>query len=232
MRVKICGLTNLEDALAAIEAGADFLGFNFYAASPRYISPAECASLVAALQRFRPEVGMVGVFVGADPEQIECILDDCSLDFAQLSGNEPPGTMQRLGQHALKALRAADSQTMEKLIQNYPPRSNPPAYLIDAYRPGEYGGTGYTANWRLAASLAIQYPLLLAGGLTPENVADAIRQVRPWGVDVASGVEISPRQKDVVKMQAFIAMARKAMGDNLDHGAYGGIIDKMEIDNA
>jgi phosphoribosylanthranilate isomerase len=208
MIVKICGLTTLEDALAAIEAGADMLGFNFYSASPRHIFPKECARLTAALQGYRPAVMLVGVFVDASPEQITRTISECGLDLAQLSGDEPPETLQRLGQRAYKALRPADPQNLLALVQKYPPRSTPPAYLIDAYRLGQYGGTGQSANWSLAASLSIRSPLFLAGGLTAENVITAIRQVRPWGVDVASGVETSPGRKNSEKMRAFIQAAK------------------------
>lgn len=208
MQVKICGITVLEDALAAIEAGADLLGFNFYPSSPRHIFPKECARLVAALQSYRSTLSLVGVFVDASVEQIQRIMAECSLDLVQLSGDEPPETLARLGGVAFKALRPPDPLSMAELSQRYPPRSTPPAYLIDSYRLGQFGGTGQTANWSLAASLSIHAPLLLAGGLTPENVAQAVRQVRPWGVDVASGVEKSPGRKDLAKVQRFIHAAK------------------------
>ncbi len=208
MQVKICGITHLEDALAAIEGGADMLGFNFYPSSPRHIFPKECARLAAALQSYRPAVRLVGVFVDASVEQINRIMAECGLDLAQLSGDEPPETLARLGARAFKALRPPDQAGMLELLQKYPPRFEPPAYLIDSYRLGQFGGTGQTANWSLAASLSLHSPLLLAGGLTPENVAQAVRQVRPWGVDVASGVESAPGRKDPIKLQRFLSAAK------------------------
>ncbi len=208
MRVKICGITNLEDALAAIEAGAALLGFNFYPASPRHIFPQECAGITAALASYRASVTLVGVFVNTTSEQISRIMHDCDLDLAQCSGDEPPETLLRLDGRAYKALRPENEQAMLGLLQQYPIRIEPPVYLIDAYRPGQFGGTGQTADWSLAASLSIQTPILLAGGLTSANVAAAVRQVRPWGVDVASGVEKSPGRKDYSKMQTFIQAAQ------------------------
>ncbi len=208
MKIKICGITNIDDALAAVEAGADLLGFNFYPSSPRHIFPQECARLVAGLISYRPQITLVGVFVDSPADQILRILNDCGLDLAQLSGDEPPETLRRLGGRAFKALRPQNQEDMVALIDQYPARSKPPSYLIDAYRPGQYGGTGELAKWSLAASLSLHAPILLAGGLTPENVALAIRQVRPWGVDVASGVESAPGRKDVKKMKDFIQAAR------------------------
>lgn len=212
MKVKICGITNLDDALAALEAGADLLGFNFYSASPRHIFPHECQRLVAALESFRSQVTLVGVFVDTPPDQVLRILNQCKLDLAQLSGDEPPEALKALGGRAFKAIRPSSQANMVELVEAYPGRSKPPAYLIDAYRPGQYGGTGQTANWSLAASLSLHFPLLLAGGLTPANVAQAVKQVRPWGVDVASGVESSSQgsrgRKDAQKMHDFITAAR------------------------
>jgi phosphoribosylanthranilate isomerase len=208
IRVKICGLTTLEDALLAIEAGADLLGFNFHPASPRHIFPTDCARLVTALASFRPAVQLVGVFVNTPSEQIRRILASCNLDLAQLSGDEPAEDLARLGVQAFKAFRPASPDELEHLLQSYPLRKQPPACLLDAYRPGQYGGTGQVADWSLAAGLARRAPLLLAGGLRPENVAQAVTQVHPWGVDVASGVESSPGRKDPERLRAFIQAAR------------------------
>lgn len=210
MKVKICGITNLDDALTAVDYGADLLGFNFYPPSPRHIFPQDCTQIVSALQRYRSGITLVGVFVNASVEQIRRILIACDLDLAQLSGDEPPETLQRLDGRAFKGLRPVDQNTLIQLIDKYPGRPEPPAYLIDAYRPGQYGGTGETAKWSLAAWLSLHTPLLLAGGLTPDNVGRAVHQVRPWGVDVASGVESSPGCKDEQKMRAFITAAKSA----------------------
>lgn len=208
MKVKICGITSLEDALAAVEAGADLLGFNFYPPSPRFVSPEVCAEIVSSLHG--TGVTCVGVFVNASLDEIRAILDACHLHLAQLSGDEPPEVVKALGERAFKALRPADSTELEALLRRYPPRHGAPAWLLDAYRPGEYGGTGTLASLELAGELARRAPLLLAGGLRPENVAEAVRRVHPWGVDVASGVESSPPHKDALRMKQFIQAARMA----------------------
>jgi phosphoribosylanthranilate isomerase len=209
MIVKICGITRYDDAQAAIQAGADLLGFNFYPKSPRYIDPLSADRLIRAIrERFAP-VRTVGVFVNFPLETITKIMDDCGLDLAQLHGDEPPETLTALNRRAFKALRPKDTADLAQLMRSYPPKTGLPAYLVDAYRPGEYGGTGQPANWMLVRSLADTLPILLAGGLTPENVAAAIWQVHPWGVDVASGVEAAPGRKDPAKLAAFIKAAKE-----------------------
>ncbi len=212
MKIKICGITVIEDALAAVESGADLLGFNFYPPSPRFISVEHCAQIRAEVGRRYPQVHCAGVFVNASVQEIESILESCSLDLAQCSGDEPPATLIRLGSRGFKALRPAHEKDLASQLGIFPVRSLPPAFLVDAYRPGEFGGTGLTADWGLAAGLAARMPILLAGGLTPDNVALAVEQVKPWGVDVASGVEDRPGIKNHAKMAAFILNARKAAG--------------------
>ncbi len=211
MRVKICGITNLEDAQAALDAGAGLLGFNFYPPSPRFIQPKECARILDLLERSgkrTAQVTMVGVFVNAALEEVRGVLDACDLDLAQLAGDEPPEMLAALGERAFKTLRPADAAALEEALARYPARTAPPAWLLDASLPGAYGGTGRTANWNLAAGLAAREPVLLAGGLTPANVRAAVLQVRPWGVDVASGVESAPGRKDREKMIAFVRAIR------------------------
>lgn len=215
MIVKICGVRTLEDSLAAVEAGADMLGFNFYPPSSRWISVDTCRQIVAGLKQRAVQVCLVGVFVNAALPEIQFTLQTCSLDLAQLSGDEPGDLLQRLGQPAFKALRPAGVVDLQELVQRYPHRSQPPAWLVDAYRPGSFGGAGQTADWELAAGLAAQAPILLAGGLTPENVSMAVARVKPWGVDVASGVESAPGQKDRRKMEAFMRAARQAAKENM-----------------
>ncbi len=210
MKVKICGIHSLADAQAAVAAGADLLGFNFYPPSPRYIAPEECAPLVAAVRRVVPAVVLVGVFVNAGAAQVREIVQGCGLDLAQLSGDESAETLAELGESAFKALRPASEEALAEAVRRYPRRAGAPAWLIDAYRSGAYGGTGQIADWGLARRLAQQAPLLLAGGLKPDNVGAAIRQVRPWGVDVASGVEAAPGVKDAELMRAFVQAARAA----------------------
>lgn len=210
MKVKICGITSLADALSALEAGADLLGFNFYPKSPRCLSFAACAAITLELRRRGCAATLVGVFVNPSREAVERALASCELDLAQLSGDETPELVQALGTQAFKALRPTSLPDLRGALRDYPARRLPPAVLIDANRPGAYGGTGQSADWELAAEAARQVPVLLAGGLTPLNVADAIRRVQPWGVDVASGVESAPGLKDGQKMANFVREAHAA----------------------
>ncbi|MEJ2709465.1 MAG: phosphoribosylanthranilate isomerase [Anaerolineales bacterium] len=209
MKVKICGMTDREEALAAVEAGADLLGFNFYPPSPRFIETQVCREIVAELRRRGCQATMVGVFVNASPESIRQTLQICHLDLAQLSGNEPVSQLKALNGRGFKALRPRTIQAARDMALRFA-RPAAPALLLDAHHPELFGGTGRTGDWPAARTLAEDYPLLLAGGLKPENVAQAIRAVRPWGVDVASGVESSPGRKDITKMRAFISAARQA----------------------
>jgi phosphoribosylanthranilate isomerase len=211
MKIKICGITNLNDAHSAIDSGADMLGFNFYSKSPRYITPEACASIQSSILNRKSSIITVGVFVNSSVEEITSILDLCSLNLAQLSGDEPLGTLAVLGEKAFKALRLRDPEGAAAALAWLPARAAPPACLVDAYRPGEYGGTGQSADWDLATGLARRAPILLAGGLSPENVAAAVRQVLPWGVDVASGVEAVPGKKEAHKVRQFIQNARDAV---------------------
>ncbi len=198
-KVKICGIKTLNDARAAAEAGADMLGFNFYPKSARYIAPEACASIMAVLRREYPSLLLIGVFVNASPASILRTLASCGLDLAQLSGDESPETRGTLGERAFKAFHGVPGSEAGQYM-----RRKAPAFLVDGHVKSAYGGTGTVADWRAAAKLASGYPLLLAGGLRPENVTQAIAQVRPWGVDVASGVESQPGEKDPGRIKAFI----------------------------
>jgi phosphoribosylanthranilate isomerase len=199
MHIKICGLTNLDDALAALDAGADCLGFNFYPKSPRYLPPDDCARIISSL---RAPVTTVGVFVNEPPARVAALLDHCGLDLAQLHGDEPPEYLTLLWGRAYKAFRgAADGVGFADFARISP---GAPALLMDAHVPNAFGGTGRLADWAAARALAARFPIFLAGGLAPENVAQAIAQVQPWGVDVASGVESAPGRKDQRKMRAFV----------------------------
>ncbi|MCC6189916.1 MAG: phosphoribosylanthranilate isomerase [Anaerolineales bacterium] len=210
MAIKICGLTSLADALAAVEAGADYLGFNLYPGSPRCLAAEACARLVGGLARRGAAVKTVGVFVNKPPAEVAALLDACGLDLAQFHGDERPEQMSGLRGRAFKAVRDGGPDLAEDFdaLANCSPGR--PAFLFDAYAPGAFGGTGRTANWDRARGLAARYPIFLAGGLTPLNVAAAIAAVRPWGVDVASGVEIAPGQKDHARLRAFVAAAASA----------------------
>lgn len=210
-RVKVCGITTLDDAWAAVEAGADMLGFNFYPPSPRCIAPASCARIAAAIASCTPRVKLVGVFVNEPPDRVRALLDACGLDLAQLHGDEPPQALDALDGRAFKGIRPASLTAAALIARRYARRSVPPALLVDAHHPRLYGGTGQVGDWTLARALAAEYPILLAGGLSPTNVAAAIQEVRPWGVDVASGVESSPGHKDTDKLNAFIRTIREKL---------------------
>ena len=221
IRIKICGITTLADGLSAIEAGADMLGFNFYLPSSRYIEPQACARIIADLHGRQTRVTTVGVFVNTPAQVIATILAECDLDLAQLHGDEPASDLVALGDRAFKAIRPPNLNAARVALARYPHRSAAPALLVDAASGRSYGGTGQTGDWALAATLATEYPLLLAGGLDPENVATAVTQVQPWGVDVASGVESTPGRKDPAKMMAFVQAARRALDDVQSRSAAG-----------
>lgn len=201
VRVKICGLTNVKDARVAARLGADALGFNFYKPSPRYIKPEMARAVIAALPPF---VSAVGIFVNADIERVNKIARMCGLDAVQLSGEEPPREVDRVrGVQRIKGIRVRDVQDIA-LCRRY----RVDAYLLDAFVPGQHGGTGETFNWELAREAHEFGPIILAGGLTPDNVAQAVATVRPYAVDVASGVEAAPGIKDKELMDAFIRRAK------------------------
>ncbi len=210
-KVKICGLTSLADAQAAAEAGADMLGFIFYARSPRFVEPAHAAAIIASIQHMAVSVKTVGLFVDAPLREIQETLRLCRLDFVQLHGGEPPHLLEMLQPQAFKALRPTSLDEAAAEAEWYadlgPP--NGPQLLLDAYHPQLHGGTGQVGDWAIAAALAPRYRILLAGGLTPDNVRQAVRQVRPWGVDVSSGVEAAPGQKDHDKVRRFVAEAKR-----------------------
>lgn len=207
MKIKICGITNVQDGLTAVSLGTDMLGFNFYPPSKRYITPAACAELIAELEAQGAHARWVGVFVNSPIEEVRAIMAQCGLHLAQLHGDEPPSMLAELGAMAFRAIRPASAAEAEAQIATLPHRP-PPAFLIDAYHPSEYGGSGAVGDWELAKAIAVRSPILLAGGLTVENVKTAVSQVNPWGVDVASGVESAPGIKDAAKMKAFIKAAR------------------------
>ena len=211
MKIKICGILNLDAALSSIDAGADMLGFNFYPKSPRYITPVACEEIQASIVKHRPAIVSVGVFVNSSVDEINAVLDQCGLDLAQLSGNESVETLAALGGKAYKALRLREPESASAAFASIPARISPPACLIDAFVPNQYGGTGQSADWMLAEGFARKAPILLAGGLTPENVTAAVQQVHPWGVDVASGVETGLGKKDPHKVRQFIQNARLAI---------------------
>lgn len=202
VRVKICGVTSLSDAVACVELGADLLGLNFWPGSRR-----RCAEDVA--RDVVREVGgcaeVVGVFVDAPVDEVRRVREATGIRWVQLHGDEPPGAVEALGPEAYKALRVG-GEPVGATAARYPGER----LLLDASVPGMIGGTGRTFDWSLAQALAQGRDLLLAGGLVPENVAEAVRAVRPWAVDVASGVERAPGQKDLARVKAFVDAARGA----------------------
>lgn len=201
-RVKICGITNIDDARYAVSAGADALGFVFYRNSPRYISPAAVAEIVAQLPPF---VTTVGLFVNADSNEIQRTMKTAGLNIVQLHGDEPPEECAVSSYPVIKAIRVKNPESL-----NGVDRYAVAGLLLDAWNDSHYGGTGETFDWQLAKRLAAGLPLILAGGLTPDNVAAAITTVHPYAVDVSSGVESSPGNKDHDKIYQFIQQVRQA----------------------
>lgn len=212
--IKICGITTVEDALAAVRAGADALGLNFYRRSPRYVEHDTARHIVAAL----PEgVVKVGLFVNAPEEQVCRTFDQLELDLAQLHGDEPPEFLRRLGKRpVMRAFRVGEEALGP--VADYLERCRrldliPQRVLIDSRTKGMYGGTGRAADWSTVARYPLHDwhpPLVLAGGLTPDNVAEAIRVVRPAGVDTASGVESAPGRKAEALVELFVRQAQHA----------------------
>ena len=201
--VKICGITSEADALAAAEAGADAVGLMFYEGSPRYVSIEQAKTISAVLP---PHVVRVGVFVNAPEALVTRAIAACTLSIVQFHGDESPEDCNRFGVMTLKAFRMKGRETLEEM-DAFPSD----AFLLDAYVKGELGGTGAKFNWDLALEAQkLGRPIFLAGGLTAENVADAVEKVEPFGVDVSSGVEVAPGKKCVDKMRAFVAAAKGA----------------------
>lgn len=208
LRVKICGVRTPEQAIAAAEAGADYIGLIFYPQSHRLVTPEQAAAITGALRK-RREAGKhapkaVGVFVNEPPEKINALAQACGLDLAQLSGDESPAICRAIHMPVMKAARP---RSLDDLAHLAAYRPGVQAFLLDTPIAGMWGGTGAVGDWSLARELARRSPTLLAGGLTPENVGAAIQAVQPWGVDVSSGVETNGT-KDTAKIQAFLAAAR------------------------
>jgi phosphoribosylanthranilate isomerase len=201
VRVKICGITNLDDALTAVDLGADALGFVFFQDSPRYVSYDDTASIIRKLPPF---VTTVGVFVNERPEQIEKIVSLTGIDIIQLHGDEPPA-LCTLSRRIIKAIRVKSLESLDPLIDY---QGKVSSFLLDAYTPDVLGGTGRIFNWEIASYAKRFGRIILAGGLTPNNVAEAVRQVIPYGVDVSSGIELRKGKKDHSKMKIFIEEAK------------------------
>ena len=203
VRSKICGITRLEDALAAVEAGADALGFVFYAKSPRAVEARQARDIIAALPPF---VTTVGLFVNAGRCELAEILEVVPLDLLQFHGDETPADCEGYHRPWIKALRVRPGDDLEAACRDY---AGAAGILLDAYVAGVPGGTGEAFDWSLIPA-RLSKPIILAGGLTPANVGEAIRQVRPYAVDVSGGVEQAKGIKDPAMIEAFLRAARQA----------------------
>jgi phosphoribosylanthranilate isomerase len=207
--VKICGITNTADGQAAVEAGADALGFVFWEKSPRSLSVSSAAEIIRQLP---PLVVKVGVFVDPPPELVLRAVGEAGINLLQFHGSETPGFCTQFGIMCIKAFRIRDENSLEDL-KDYDTQ----AWLLDAYTASAPGGTGERFNWDLALrARQMGRPIFLAGGLTPGNVAEAVARVRPYGVDVSSGVEASPGRKDHTKVKEFVRAAKAAAAGNMD----------------
>lgn len=203
VRSKICGITRIEDALAAVEAGADALGFVFYAKSPRAVDVRQARAIIDALPPF---VTTVGLFVNASRCELNEILEVVSLDLLQFHGDEAPADCEGYHRPWIKALRVRPGDDLEAACQHY---AGARGILLDAYVPGVPGGTGEAFDWSLIPQ-RLSKPIILAGGLSADNVAEAIRQVRPYAVDVSGGVEQAKGIKDAAKIDAFMQAVKQA----------------------
>jgi phosphoribosylanthranilate isomerase len=205
-RTKICGITRVEDGLAAASAGADAIGLVFHGASPRNVAVAQAAAICVALPPF---VTTVGLFVDAAAETVNDVLRQVPLDLLQFHGDESAEYCRAFSRPYIKAIRMADDVDLHALAAEY---RDARGLLLDAFHPGIPGGTGQTFDWeRIPQTLAA--PVILAGGLAPDNVADAVRSVHPYAVDVSSGVEAAKGIKDAAKIEAFIRGVNSADGD-------------------
>ena len=200
VKVKVCGMTSLKDALVAVEGGADAVGFIFYKKSPRSVTMKTVREIVLELPPF---VDTVGVFVDETAEQINKIADYCNLDIIQLHGDESPTFCKKIRRKVIKAFRIKDMQSVKKLSS-----FQVSGFLLDTFSDNLHGGTGKVFDWNLALPAKKFGPVIMAGGLTPNNVQQAVRQIRPYGVDVCSGVESEPGIKDHKKVRAFLNNAK------------------------
>ncbi len=212
-RIKIDGIKTEEQALAAAEAGVDFIGMVF-AESPRQITPARSVKIVSALKSKKSNVETVGVFVNTRPGTVNNIAERCGLDYVQLSGDEPWEYCREISLPLIQVIRVSRNRKPEQVCKDlaYGTKllgEKKHIYLIDSNVPGRYGGTGRKFDWKLAVPIAREFPVIIAGGLTPENVGEAIKVISPWGVDVSSGVE-TKGVKDMDKIKKFVNAVRKA----------------------
>jgi phosphoribosylanthranilate isomerase len=210
-QVKICGLTEIEQAIVAAEAGADYLGLVF-ASSRRQVIPEKAAEVANAIHRIKTPASLVGVFVNSPVQEVNRTADMFNLDWVQLSGAETWEYCLGIKKPIIKAIHISAGDSVSDVIcylkEGYSVRPKDRLmYLLDTHVEGAYGGTGIKFNWRLAEKIAAEFPVIVAGGLTPENVGQLISTVKPWGVDVSSGVETSGK-KDIYKIKEFIRRAK------------------------
>lgn len=211
-QIKICGIKETAHALAVIEAGGDFIGLVF-APSQRQVTPVQAGEIVSAVKSRSHAIGVVGVFVNMPAQEVNMIANSCNLDWVQLSGDEPWEYCRQITKPLIKAVRIRAGQHPEQICANLATgagmlSSQRHLYLLDSQIKDKYGGTGITFDWGLARQVAKQFPVIIAGGLTPDNVVQVIEMVSPWGVDVSSGVEVGG-VKDIVKIRAFIKAVRR-----------------------
>ena len=203
VRVKICGITTINDAMTAAEAGAEALGFVFYEASPRNVSPEQAKEIIRQLPPF---VQTVGLFVNESLSRVNSLADTCGLDIVQLHGDEQPDFCNGVTRRVIKALRIKDISDL-KSIASYQVST----FLLDAWSSSAPGGTGERFNWDIAAEASKNHKIILAGGLTPDNIIEAVKQTRPYAVDVSSGVESAPGKKDPDKVLSFIRNSKSVI---------------------
>jgi phosphoribosylanthranilate isomerase len=211
-RVKICGIKQKAHALTIIKAGADFIGLVF-TQSQRQVTLPQAQDIVGAVKRCSEATEVVGVFVNMPADEVNRIANSCNLDWVQLSGDEPWEYCHQITKPLIKVVRIKERQHPEEICADLASGARVLAsqryiYLLDSQVKGKYGGTGMTFDWNLARQVAEHFPVIIAGGLTPENVAQAIKMVTPWGVDVSSGVEVGGI-KDIAKIRTFIEAVRR-----------------------